>query len=154
VEELDKKIGLRWYVFTQGQYKDIGSPLRPPTPAEQAILTEQMRLAYDHFIRDVAIGRHMDESKVRDLATGLTFPGTQAKDLGLIDAIGNYREAVNEAGRLGGIKGEVRLIPLREQSVFGVFSEFLTSVKSIANSLKTLLKSNGLEDTSSPPQER
>jgi protease-4 len=154
VEELDKKIGLHWYVFTQGQYKDIGSPLRPPTPAEQSILTDQMRVAYDHFIRDVALGRHMDEAKVRDLATGLTFPGTQAKDLGLIDAIGNYRDATTRAGRMGGIKGEVRLIPLSQRGLFGLFSEFLTSFKDIANSLKTLMKDNGVTNDTSPPQER
>lgn len=152
VEELDQKIGLHWFVFTQGQYKDIGSPLRPPTPAEQAILTEQMRVAYDHFIRDVAAGRHMEEAKVRDLATGLTFPGTQAKELGLIDSIGNYRDAVTRAGRMGGIKGEVRLIPLRARGLFSVFSEFMTSFKDIANSLKTLIKRNGLNNDNSPPQ--
>jgi len=154
VQELDKKIGLQWYVFTQGQYKDIGSPLRPPTPAEQAIINEQMRVAYDHFITGVAQGRHLDESKVRDLATGITFPGTQAKDLGLIDRIGNYRDAVTAAGRMGGISGEVRTITLGSSGPFGIFSELLTSFKDIARSLKSIVENSGVSDNNSPPQTR
>ena len=55
VQELDNKIGLQWYVYTQGQYKDIGSPLRPPTPAESAIITE-------HENQDVALVESHDDA--------------------------------------------------------------------------------------------
>lgn len=146
IQGLDEKIGVHWYVYTQGQFKDIGSPLRPPTPEEEAILKSQMAVAYDHFIRDVALGRHMDEAKVRNLATGLTFPGTQARELGLIDSIGNYREAVTRAGRLGGIKGDVQVISLESQGVFGVFSQLLGTFKDMASSLQKLVKGSGLSD--------
>ena len=154
VQGLDNKIGLQWYVYTQGQYKDIGSPLRPPTPAEEAIITEQMRVAYDHFIKDVARGRHLAEAKVRDLATGVTFPGTQAKDLGLIDALGNYRDAVTRAGRMGGISGQVRTISLSQSGPFSLFTELLTSFKDISNSLKSLVDKSGASNDNSPPQAR
>ncbi|MHB8896050.1 MAG: signal peptide peptidase SppA [Candidatus Geothermincolia bacterium] len=153
IEGLNDKIGVRWYVFTQGQYKDIGSPLRPPTPEEAAILQQQMQVAYDHFIKDVATGRHMDEARVRQLATGLTFPGTEAKALGLIDEIGNYRDALNRAGRMGGIKGEVRAIPLMEGGAFGLFSELLTTFKDISNNLNKLVRGSGAADQEQP-QER
>lgn len=150
VEGLNEKIGMRWYVFTQGQYKDIGSPYRAPTPEEQAILQEQMKVAYDHFIKDVASGRRMDEAAVRQLATGITFPGTQAKELGLIDEIGNYRDALTKAGRLGGIKGEVRAIPLRRGSPFGVFAGLLDSLKEIGDNLEKLVRSSGAVDRGRP----
>lgn len=153
VEGLNEKIGVRWYIFTQGQYKDIGSPYRPPTPEEQVILTEQMRVAYDHFIRDVARGREMDEAKVRELAVGITWPGTQAKELGLIDEIGNYRDALTRAGRMGGIKGEVRAIPLSSGSPFEFFSDTLSTFKDIANNLSRLVQGSGAVDQGQP-QER
>lgn len=153
IQGLDDKIGVHWFVYTQGQFKDIGSPLRPPTPQEEVILREQMAVAYNHFIRDVALGRHMDEAKVRNLATGLTFPGTQAKELGLIDNIGNYREAVTRAGRMGGIKGDVQVISLQSGGVFGIFSQLLTTFKEMAGSLKKLVGGSGATDQS-PPQER
>lgn len=153
VEGLDEKIGVRWYTFTQGQYKDIGSPFRAPTPEEQAIIQQQMQVAYDHFIRDVALGRGMDEAAVRQLATGITFPGTQALELGLIDEIGNYRDALEKAGRLGGIKGTVHAIPLLQRGAFGFFSELLSTFRSISSSLDKLLKGSGTVEQGQP-QER
>jgi len=113
-----------------------------------------MRVAYDHFIKDVARGRHLAEAKVRDLATGVTFPGTQAKDLGLIDALGNYRDAVTRAGRMGGISGQVRTISLSQSGPFSLFTELLTSFKDISNSLKSLVDKSGASNDNSPPQAR
>jgi protease-4 len=152
VEGLDEKIGVRWYVFTQGQYKDIGSPYRPVTPEEQAILISQMQVAYDHFIEDVARGRRMDEARVRELANGLTYPGTQAKELGLIDTIGSYQAAVDEAANRGGIEGEPRVITMQEGGPFGLFSDLLKTMKDISNSLKTILDNSGA--STERPQER
>jgi protease-4 len=147
IQGLEDKIGVHWFIYTQGQYKDIGSPLRPPTPAESAIIQQQMTVAYNHFIEGVAAGRHMSASKVRDLATGLTFPGTEAKALGLIDALGNYQVALTRAGRLGGIKGEVRAIPLLQRGALGIFSELLTTFKDLSNNLNKLLHGTGVDQS-------
>lgn len=146
IEGLDEKIGVRWYVFTQGEFKDIGSPLRPPTPQEQEILMGQMKVAYDHFISDVAKARSLDESRVRELATGLTWPGTQAQEIGLVDNIGNYRDALDRAGAMGGIKGEIREVPLSRGGFFSLFSDFMVSIIEVADSLKTLVQQNGLSE--------
>jgi len=135
ISELNRKIGVDYTVITQGQYKDIGSPLRPVTPEEKAIITEQAKAAYEHFIKDVAAGRRIDEAKVRELATGITWPGTQARDLKLIDDTGNLRDAVEKAGRLGGIKGEVHLIRMESESPFSVFSRFVTAVRELARNV-------------------
>jgi len=62
------------------------------------------------FIADVAEGRNMDISEVEELATGWVFLGTEALELGLIDGIGNYKDAINIAAELGGIKGEPNVI--------------------------------------------
>lgn len=146
VQGLNEKIGVQWYVLTQGQYKDMGSPFRPLTAQEQAILQGQMNVAYEHFISAVAEGRDMDEAKVRELANGLTYPGTQAKELGLIDEIGNYRDAATKAGRLGGITGDVHLIPMTSGGPFGLFSDFYKTFEEINESLKLFLEKNGITD--------
>ena len=39
------------------------------------------------------------------LATGWAWNGTEAKKLGLIDGIGTYSDALDEAAKLGGIEG-------------------------------------------------
>jgi protease IV len=147
IQGLEDKVGVHWFVYTQGQYKDIGSPLRPPTPAESAIIQEQMTVAYNHFIEGVAAGRHMSVAKVRDLATGLTFPGTQAKALGLIDALGNYQVALTRAGRLGGIKGDVHAIPLMQGGALGIFSQLLSTFKDLSNNLNKLVRGTGIDQS-------
>lgn len=59
---------------------------------------------YDQFVSDVAAGREMDEKKVRELATGQLFTGTQALKLGLVDRLGGIDEAVEWAGELAGVE--------------------------------------------------
>ncbi|HEX3032163.1 MAG TPA: S49 family peptidase, partial [Bacillota bacterium] len=46
---------------------------------------------------------------VRQLADGRIYTGRQAKELGLVDDLGNFNYAVNYAGKLAGIKGRPAL---------------------------------------------
>jgi protease-4 len=69
-----------------------------------------MKIAYDQFIADVAKGRDLDEKRVRELATGWAWLGSEAKGLGLVDSLGNYDDAVDKAAELGGIDGEPGIV--------------------------------------------
>jgi protease-4 len=135
VEELNRKIGVEYTIITEGEYKDIGSPYRPVTPQEHAIIEGQMRVAYNNLIKGIAEGRGMEEARVREIATGLTWPGVEARDMGLIDELGNFRDAIEEAGRMGGIEGDVHIIYMSRGSSFSLFSELISAMKEIANSL-------------------
>lgn len=151
LEELYDKMGIGYTVITKGKYKDIGSPLRQPTPEETQILDAQMQATYDNFIADVAAGRKMKESKVRELATGLTWPGEEAKKLGLVDSIGNLRDAARKAGRMGGIEGEVELVSVKEEKGISLISELLTTMKELAKKIDVFLEK---ERTSEIPSVR
>ncbi|MDD5448050.1 MAG: signal peptide peptidase SppA [Actinomycetota bacterium] len=140
LEELYNKMGVEYTVITKGKYKDIGSPLRQLTPEEAQILDAQMQATYDNFIADVASGRKMKESRVRELATGLTWPGEEAKRLGLIDSIGNLRDAARKAGRMGGIKGEVELVPVKGGRSLSLISELLTTLKELVKKIDVSLE--------------
>ena len=61
----------------------------------------------------VAKGRKLEESKVRELATGEVFLGEKAKSLGLIDEVGDLERAIDLASELG--KVGRRLIPTRHR---------------------------------------
>ena len=100
------KIGYKTITIKSGQFKDIGDPSREMTPAEQALLQSTIDAAYNQFVRDVASARHLPEADVRKIADGRVILGEDALKLKLIDRIGNYEDALQEAGRLGGIKGE------------------------------------------------
>jgi len=52
----------------------------------------------------------MDYKKVKKLADGRIYTGMEAKKLGLVDRIGNLEDAVDWAGELAGIEGEISVV--------------------------------------------
>jgi protease-4 len=68
-----------------------------------------MDTIYEGFVQRVAEGRKMPAEKVRELAKGRVWTGAQARQLGLVDKLGGFYDAVDEAKRLAGIKGDVKL---------------------------------------------
>ena len=110
LEELMKKIGVGATVIKSGAFKDIGSPTRPMTDEERKFLKALVDDVNNQFINDVAKGRNLDVEKVRAIADGRIFTGKQAKELGLIDDLGNFRDAVDLTKKLANIKGEVKLL--------------------------------------------
>ena len=107
LEDLFGKIGLSPVVIKSGRYKDIASPVRQMTDEEHALLQAFADDLHNQFINDVAEGRSMDVEEVRKIADGRIFSGKTAKELGLIDQLGNLEDAIEMAGRLSGIKGKI-----------------------------------------------
>lgn len=115
VEELMKKLGLRGYSVKSGPYKDIGSPLRPLSPEGRAILQSLVDNVHAQFVNAVAKGRKMPEDKVKEIADGRVYSGEQAKKLGLVDILGNMEDAVDIAGKRGGIEGTPEVVYARTE---------------------------------------
>jgi len=132
-QELLRKIGMIPVVIKSGQYKDIGSPVREMTKDERGILQNLSNRIHRQFIVDIANGRGMDLSKVEVIADGRIFTGEEAKNLGLIDRLGNLEDAIEWAGRMGGIKGKISAVyaPKKKFSILKFIAE--SSVKEIAN---------------------
>ena len=114
-QELMQKIGLIPVVVKSGKYKDIGSPVRKMTEKEKQILQNLSDQIHRQFINAIAAGRKMDPLKVEAVADGRIFSGEEAKRLGLIDRIGNLEDAVEWAGRMGGIKGEIKSVYIKDK---------------------------------------
>jgi len=112
IEKIIDKLGVRVNVIKAGKYKDIGSGVRPLTDEERDLLESFAKEIHEQFIKDVEAGRQgkIDVEKLRSVANGSFFTGEKAKELGLVDNMGNFYDAVKIAGELGGIEGEPRLI--------------------------------------------
>jgi protease-4 len=115
VEGLFKKIGVESVVIKSGRNKDVGSPFRKMRPEERAILQRLMDDVHTQFIEAVAEGRGLAEDRVREMADGSVFTGRQAKELGLVDEIGNLQDTVRLTADIVGIKGEPRLVESRKR---------------------------------------
>lgn len=109
-EELLKKIGLKSSVIKSGQFKDIGSPTRPMTEEERALIQALIDDTYDQFLDIVAGGRRIAKDDLRKMADGRLFTGRQAQKLGLVDELGDLNHAVRLAGALSGIEGEPNVV--------------------------------------------
>jgi protease-4 len=125
VEGLFKKVGVRMETIKSGSMKDAGSPFRALSPRERELFQGLVSDAYDQFFRAVAEGRGLPKPKLRLLADGRVFTGSQAKAAGLVDELGNFETAVRVARELAGIKAEkpplVYSVPPWERlfSIFG-----------------------------------
>jgi protease-4 len=80
--------------LTAGQFKDAGSPYKPLTPQEEKMFRDQLDKIHTMFIQSVAQNRGLPEDKVRKIATGWVYLGSEALDMGLIDKIGNQDDAL------------------------------------------------------------
>ncbi|GFO64670.1 signal peptide peptidase SppA [Geomonas paludis] len=112
LEGLMDKVGMKAFTIKTGKFKDTGSPSRTMTDEEKAMLQGVIDSTHGQFVKAVAQGRRLPEEQVRGIADGRIFSGEQALALKLVDRIGSMQDAIDEAARLGGIKGEPRLIRL------------------------------------------
>jgi len=115
-EELYKKIGIYQEKIKSGAHKDILSPERPMTSEERAIIQVMVDDIYEQFVAVVAEGRKMDAQEVRKLADGRIYTGNQAKQLGLVDELGNMYDAIDGTAQLAGISGKPEIKEYGKQS--------------------------------------
>jgi protease-4 len=115
-EELLDKIGVRPVVVKSGKYKDIASPVGGLSEEERKILQNFTDTVHRQFIAAVAEGRSQSPEEIRRIADGRVFSGETARGLGLVDRLGNFQDAIEWAGRMAGIEGEVRAVYPPEES--------------------------------------
>ena len=128
LEELLKKIGVKGVVIKSGEHKDIGSPFREMTPEEKRIMQEVLDNVHQQFIRAVAEGRKLDRSKVAEIADGRILTGEQAKQLGLVDEMGNLQDTIEITAKMVGIEGKPTILyPKRRTSIWDLLLRDMAS---------------------------
>lgn len=71
---------------------------------EQAMMQAMIERGYDLFTRRCAEGRHMSQDAIKKIAEGRVWLGSDAKELGLVDELGNMKDAIDKAAALAGIE--------------------------------------------------
>jgi len=82
------------------------SPFRMWDDATRERVHAHMKGIYDLFIERVAAGRNLPNEKIRELAEGRIYSGSQGKDLGLVDEIGGLAHAIQVARKLAKLPAE------------------------------------------------
>jgi len=140
LEELLKKIGIKGVVIKSGEHKDIGSPFREMTSEEKRIMQEVLDNVHQQFIQAVAEGRKLDRSKVVQIADGRIMTGEQAKNLGLVDQMGNLQDTIDITAKMVGIVGKpIVLYPKKRISIWELL------MRDMASAIIDVLNEKGYE---------
>jgi protease-4 len=124
-----KKLGANIESVSVGKNAEMESPVRPFNDGERTKLREELRTFYDQWIQKVATARKMPAARVDELARGRVWTGAQARQNGLVDALGGLDRAValvkEQAGIAAGTEVELVNYPPRK-TLFELLGEQLT----------------------------
>ena len=114
------KVGVRPFTFKSGKFKDMLSGSREPddiSAEEKEMVQKLINETYEKFKSVVADGRAraFKENKAdkrdskelvenwRDYADGRILSGKEARELGFVDSLGNFDQAVDKAVEIAGV---------------------------------------------------
>ncbi len=100
---LKEKIGLDFDVVKTNRLADLGSLSRSFNSEESAILQNYVNDGYDLFLKRCADGRNMSVEEIDKIGQGRVWTGNKAKELGLVDEIGDLDKAVGIAAQRAGL---------------------------------------------------
>jgi protease IV len=132
-QQLFRKIGLVPVVIKSVEYKDMGSPVRDMVDEERKILQDLSVNIHKQFVEAISEGRKMELSKVEAIADGRIFSGEQAKEICLVDRLGNLEDAIEWAGRMAGIKGKISSVYAPEKKTSFLKYLIESSMKELAD---------------------
>jgi protease-4 len=109
-------------------------------PKQQAAFAKSVDDVYGGFIARVADGRHLPVPRVQEIAKGRVWTGEQAAQLGLVDQVGGFYDAVDKAKALAGLSGKaVRLKTfVGRPSTLGLVGKLLGVSEDSARTLATI----------------
>lgn len=119
VAGLMDKLGVRDQTVATGVMKDIGSPLRPMTPAERQVIETLIDGMQARFVGLVKERRpRLTAEMAATMVDGRVFNADQALAGGLVDDIGYLDGTIARARQLAGVR-EARVIRYRRPDEFG-----------------------------------
>lgn len=102
LEKMWQKLGVNWDEVKIGNNSDFLSSNKNFSPQEVKIFNESLDDVYNDFTAKVTENRKAVKN-IDEVARGRVWTGKQAKDLGLVDALGGLKEALLYAHQQSGI---------------------------------------------------
>ncbi len=111
LEGVYEKIGIQTEVISRGANAGVFSSTFPFSPSEKEAMTALMHDAYDQFLDKAVAGRtkagvKITRKELEAIAGGRIWTGRQAKEIGLVDELGNLDDAVASAKKAAGVAGK------------------------------------------------
>lgn len=100
---LKEKIGLGFDVVKTNPMADFGNMSRTFTPQERVVLQNYVNNGYALFLKRCADGRGVAVEEIAKIAEGRVWTGSKAKEIGLVDELGDLDKAVAIAAQKAGL---------------------------------------------------
>ena len=100
---LKDKVGLDFDVVKTNPMADFGNMSRTFTPQERVVLQNYVNNGYALFLKRCADGRGVAVEDIAKIAEGRVWTGSKAKEIGLVDELGDLDKAVEIAAQKAGL---------------------------------------------------
>lgn len=110
LEKLYEWAKIKRYSLKTGKHKAAGADYEEMSPESKALLQEMLLDVLDQFKTAVMTGRKLPRAEVDAVADGRVFSGTRALKIKMVDAVGTFHAAIEDAAKLGGITGKPKVV--------------------------------------------
>lgn len=110
-----EKIGVHTAGTTTTWLAGAGDPRLPPNPRFTELLQTAINQIYSDFTLRAAQARKTTPDKIDAVAQGRVWTGAQAKERGLIDTLGGYREALKSAATRAKLADDARVVYIQPE---------------------------------------
>ncbi len=133
-EKLWKKLGINWSRIALGKNAGILSPNHAFSAEEKKMFNASLDEVYSDFVTKVQENRKLAKS-IDLIARGRVWTGRQALNLGLIDDLGGFSEALVKALKTGKVKEnqKIKIVSYPKEKSFG---EKISALLSSTNNIK------------------
>lgn len=124
VKGLADKFGVNLETVATNPEANFPTLYSPMDEKQLAIMQKYVDDGYSRFIKRVAKGRKMSETKVRQIAEGRVWNAMKAKEIGLVDELGSLNNAIEWTAKKADVfsKYDVSVYPVYEPSVWDIIS--------------------------------
>jgi protease-4 len=124
---LADKLGITVDRVTTGKFSDLPTITRALSPYEKQQMQLEVNEIYADFTSKAALGRHMPVERLRRIASGRVWSGSEGKAIGLVDVLGSYDDALKIAASRAHLKADdykVQRLPRQKSAIEKFFSRF------------------------------
>ena len=108
--DLMDKIGVKAEVVKSGKFKDIGSSFREFSAADRSLLQGMIDDVHQQFVQAISEGRNIPVDRLKPYVDGRIFTGRQALEIGLVDELGSFNDAIKYAAKVAGLGEDPDLV--------------------------------------------
>jgi len=103
LSEMLEKIGVKIKLLPMGKYERITPPSIKEMEWKEESTRKEVEATHRYFVEEVKQNRSIrEETVLAQIAAGRVYRGEKAKELGLVDYLGNLQKAIQVASELAG----------------------------------------------------